>query len=77
MSDFTKQSELSNQNRLNIVSSFDATSRSTFFAAQRSKIVDIVAAAIRAIQMQQFISSSIFAARYMTQKFTLTEFIKK
>jgi hypothetical protein len=50
-------SELSNQNRSNIVSSIDFTIESMFFAAQRSKIADIVIAAVRTIQMQQLTSS--------------------
>jgi hypothetical protein len=57
MSDFTDQSELSNQSRSNIVSSFEFALEFMFFIAQRSKIADIVIAALRTIQMQQLTSS--------------------
>ncbi len=43
----------SNQGRPNTAPSSDATPGPTFSAAQRSEIADIVAAAVRAIQMQQ------------------------
>jgi hypothetical protein len=73
MSDFG--AELSNQNRSNTASFFDVTPRSTFSAAQRSKIADIVAAAVRAIQMQQLTSSLITEIR--SQDSTHTDFIKE
>jgi hypothetical protein len=75
MSDF--EAEFSNQDRSNIASFFDVTPRSTFSGAQRSKIADIVAAVVRAIQMQQSTSSFISETHFMTQESTFTEFIKK
>jgi hypothetical protein len=76
MSDFTEQSELSNQNRSNIVSFSDVTSRSAFFAAQRSKIADIIAIAVKIIQMQQLTSS--FTNATLSSDYNQTiDFIKK
>jgi hypothetical protein len=68
-------SDFSNQTRSNTASSIDFTQDSIFFAAQRSKIANIVAVAVKTIQMQQFISSSITEVR--SQKAALTDFIKK
>jgi hypothetical protein len=76
MSDFTEQSKLSNQNRLNIVSFSDVTSKSAFFAAQRSEIADIIAIAVRIIQMQQFTSSFTSVTQSSDYNQT-TDFIKK
>jgi hypothetical protein len=73
MSDF--EAEFSNQNRSNIALFSDVTSESTFSAAQRSKIADIVATAVRTIHMQQFISSLITEIR--SQDSTHTDFIKE
>jgi hypothetical protein len=50
-SNMSRFSEFSNQSRSNIASFIDFTQSFTFSAAQRSKIADIVVAAIRTIQM--------------------------
>jgi hypothetical protein len=65
MSDF--EAELSNQSRSNTASSFDATPESSFSAAQRTEIADIVATAVRAIQMQQLTSSLTGGAQSINQ----------
>jgi hypothetical protein len=74
MSKFVEQSDLSNQDRSNIVSFTDFTTRSMFSATQRSKIADIVIAAVRTIQMQQLISSLTSGTQAAVQSL---EFIKK
>jgi hypothetical protein len=67
-------SELSNQNRSNIASSTDFTIESMFSVAQRSKIADIVIAAMRTIQMQQLTSSFTSETQSTAQS---ADFIKK
>jgi hypothetical protein len=74
MSEFVKQSDLSNQNRSNIVSFTDFTTKSMFSTTQRSKIADIMIAAVRTIQMQQLILSLTSETQATVQSFG---FIKK
>jgi hypothetical protein len=69
-------SELINQERAQSILS-DTTFESAFSIAQRFEIANIVAAAMKAIQMQQFISSFIFEIRSSEHEFVFTEFIKK
>jgi hypothetical protein len=73
-SNMSEFSEFSNQSRSNTISSSDITPESTFSAAQRTEIADIVAAAVRAIQMQQLTSSLTSEAQSINQG---TEYFKK
>ncbi len=72
-SNMSKFSEFSNQERAQFTS-FDTTLELIFSIAQRFEIANIIVAAIKTIQMQQFISSSITVR---SQKSMITEFIKK
>jgi hypothetical protein len=72
MSDF--EAESSNQSRSNIASFFDVTLESAFSAAQRTEIANIVATAVRAIQIQQLTSSLTSEAQSINQE---TEYFKK
>jgi hypothetical protein len=77
MSDFTDQSEFSNQSRSNTASSFETTLKSAFSAAQRTEIANIVAAVVRTIQMQQPISSLTSAAQSTPGYNQPAEYIKE
>jgi hypothetical protein len=57
--------------------SFETTSDSMFFVAQRFEIADIVAAVVRSIQMQQPTSSSTTDVQDLGQNSFFNEFIKK
>jgi hypothetical protein len=77
MSNFTDQSEFSNQNRSNTASSFEITPESAFSAAQRTEISNIIATAVRTIQMQQLTSSFTSATQSTSSYNQSAEYIKK
>jgi hypothetical protein len=74
---FDFETELNNQSRFNIASFFDVISASIFFTAQRTEIADINAIAIKAIQMQQFISSLTSTTQSTSSYSQSAEYIKK
>jgi hypothetical protein len=74
MSDFTDQSKLNNQSRLNTASSFEITLESAFSVVQRTEIANIIGTAIKTIQMQQLTSSLTTEAQSINQE---TEYFKK